>query len=86
VQLVMTFQRPDSAFMPTVIRDNLTVKICLGSSETALEMYFGSERSKNLNAVEPSYGYFSIGDETPALFRFPNYSQERFLIDLENRE
>ena len=85
VQLIMIFQRPDSSFMPTVIRDNLMAKVCLGGSETALEMCFGKERMKGLDPVKPGYGYVSIGDELPILFRFPKYNQENFLSDLGNR-
>ena len=86
VFLVLIFQRPDSTVMPTIIRDNLMAKVCLGGSETALEMCFGKERSKTLDPVKPGYGYVAIGDEVPRLFRFPDYSQEKFLADMDNRE
>jgi energy-coupling factor transporter ATP-binding protein EcfA2 len=86
VQLVMIFQRPDSAFMPTVIRDNLTAKIVLGGSETALEMAFGREKSKDLAPVKLGNGYASIGDGLVKLFRFPDYSQSKFLRDLQDRQ
>jgi energy-coupling factor transporter ATP-binding protein EcfA2 len=82
VHLVMIFQRPDSTFIPTVIRDNLMVKIVLGGSETALEMAFGKEKSKALDPVSLGYGYSCIGDEKVELFRFPDYAQTTFLNDL----
>ncbi|MBD1371955.1 hypothetical protein IC620_06225 [Hazenella sp. IB182357] len=83
VQLVMIFQRPDSTFMPTVIRDNLTAKIVLGGSKTALEMAFGKDKSKQLDSVSLGHGYVCIGDGRVELFRFPDYAQSTFLDDLE---
>ncbi|MBD1371253.1 AAA family ATPase [Hazenella sp. IB182357] len=85
VQLIMIFQRPDSTFMPTVIRDNLTAKIVLGGSETALEMAFGRDKSKQLDSVTLGHGYACIGDGRIELFRFPDYAQSKFLDDLEQQ-
>lgn len=61
VFLVLILQRPDSAFLPTVIRDNLTAKIALANSgETGLEMAFGSA-GKALAALDRGEGYYKDG-------------------------
>lgn len=82
VFMVLIFQRPDSTFIPTVIRDNLMCKVVLGGSETALEMAFGREKMKGLDPVEKGHGYVMLGDGEPVLFRFPDYSQSKFQEDL----
>lgn len=82
VQLIMIFQRPDGAILPTIIRDNLTAKVVLGGSIIAFEMAFGSDKAKGLDPVTLGHGYASISDGSIELFRFPEYSQAKFLDDL----
>mgnify|MGYP001267349267 CR=1 FL=1 len=84
VQLIMIFQRPDGAILPTIIRDNLTAKVVLGGSIIAFEMAFGSDKAKGLDPVKLGHGYASISDGSIELFRFPEYTQAKFLDDLEN--
>lgn len=80
VFLILILQRPDSTFMPTVVRDNLMLKVVLKGSETAFEMAFGSQYKK-LEPLEPGGGYYMIEDE-PRKFVFPNYELEQFKEDL----
>lgn len=84
VFLILITQRPDSDFLPTVVRDNLTLKVLLGGSETALQMTFGKEKSKGLELFEdPGTGYLMVADGEVRPFRFPFYSLECFKKDLE---
>lgn len=82
VFLILILQRPDSSFMPTVVRDNLMLKVVLKGSETAFDMAFGSQYKK-LEALEPGGGYYMI-EEEPKKFVFPNYELEQFQEDLKN--
>jgi len=87
VFLILITQRPDSEFLPTVVRDNMTLKVMLGGSETALQMVFGKEKSKGVELVEEKgMGYFMQADGEVRPFRFPYYSMEQFKEDLENRD
>lgn len=82
VFLILILQRPDSSFMPTIVRDNLMCKIVLGGSQTALEMAFGSEHKK-LSHLDQGQGYAMIDELIP--FMFPNYEQSQFVSDLQGR-
>jgi energy-coupling factor transporter ATP-binding protein EcfA2 len=82
VFLILILQRPDSSFMPTIVRDNLMCKVVLGGSETALEMAFGSEHKK-LAHLDQGQGYCMIDDL--ATFSFPNYEQDEFVSDMKVR-
>lgn len=87
VFLILITQRPDSEFLPTVVRDNMTLKVMLGGSETALQMVFGKEKSKGVELVEEKgMGYFMQADGEVRPFRFPYYSMEQFKKDLGNRD
>lgn len=82
VFLILILQRPDSSFLPTVIRDNLMCKIVLGGSETAFNMAFGSEY-KGLANLDLGQGYCLLDDI--GTFSFPNYEQDQFMEDLSDR-
>lgn len=87
VQLILILQRPDASYLPTVIRDNMVLKVCLmkGRSQTALEMCFGAERAKELRALKPGMGYMETG-EGFSVFGFANYPQGQFREDLKFRK
>lgn len=86
VFLILITQRPDSEFLPTVVRDNMTMKVMLGGSETALTMVFGKEKIKGLELIrEKGMGYYMIADSEVRPFRFPWYSLEQFKMDLDVR-
>lgn len=84
VNLILILQRPDSSFLPTVIRENLTTKIVLGGSETAFDMAFGSE-NKKLQRLPKGEGYILKGQELTN-FSFANYSMENFKEDLQSKD
>lgn len=84
VNLILILQRPDSSFLPTVIRENLTTKIVLGGSETAFDMAFGSE-NKKLQRLPKGEGYILKGQELTN-FSFANYSMEDFKEDLQSKD
>ncbi|SFX52848.1 FtsK/SpoIIIE family protein [Thermoactinomyces sp. DSM 45891] len=84
VNLILILQRPDSSFLPTVIRENLTTKVVLGAgSDTAYEMAFGSE-NKKLKALKLGEGYIMKGQELTN-FSFAEYKLEDFKKDLQSR-
>jgi energy-coupling factor transporter ATP-binding protein EcfA2 len=84
VNLILIMQRPDSNYVPTVIRDNLTCKIALGAaSETAYEMAFGSQYRK-LTPLRMGQGYAMVGKKVEQ-FGFANYEMERFMENMERR-
>lgn len=80
IQLVLILQRPDSTFLPTAVRDNLTAKVVLRGSETALEMAFGGEY-KRLAQLPRGQGYCSIDGE-PVVFAYVNYGLDEFRADM----
>jgi DNA segregation ATPase FtsK/SpoIIIE-like protein len=82
VFLILILQRPDSSFLPTVIRDNLMCKVVLGGSETAFNMAFGSEY-KGLANLDLGQGYCLLDDI--GTFSFPNYEQDEFMNDLAGK-
>ncbi len=83
VFLILITQRPDSEFLPTVVRDNLMCKVALGNgSDTALKMCF-DEKAKGLETLKgPGMGYCMVGGEEVRPFKFPFYSLKRFKEDL----
>jgi energy-coupling factor transporter ATP-binding protein EcfA2 len=81
VFLILILQRPDSSFMPTAVRDNLTAKVVLKGSEAAMEMAFGSEY-KRLSPLPKGQGYCQLQEE-PVTFAFANYRLDQFKEDMD---
>lgn len=79
VFLVLIMQRPDSRFIPTVVRDNSLAKVVLGeASKTAYEMAFDNG---DLKPLQRGNGYCQIGKEIQ-VFAYENYTREEFERDL----
>jgi len=79
VFLVLMMQRPDSAFLPTVVRSNTLAKVVLGKGDsTTYEMMF---ENKDLKPLKRGNGYCQIGQEIE-VFAYRNYSREEFERDL----
>lgn len=83
VFLILILQRPDASYLPTIVRDNMRLKVVLGEgSETAFEMCFGSEKKK-LTPLSLGQGYYELGEL--GAFSFPDYAMETFLEDMRFR-
>src|SRR5690606_31027055 len=79
VFLVLMMQRPDAAFLPTVVRSNCLVKIVLGKGDAVTyEMMF---EDRDIKPLKRGNGYCQIGQDLE-VFAYANYSREEFERDL----